>query len=321
MPSWPCRCSQHRRDGIGRSLTAAHVFAYRLLQLKQTDLAIQTFERVLDLRSSGSQSYRDLAIVFAHRAERPPEIGRVRRKLLLRLCPSDRSVRPDVQKTYWHQGVANRTDCLGGSQPDHSEGEDGGRYEYPALAPTNSPAGHGSPCCDHLAGGWNECRSRVHRALGRGDLDRHELTTIGGSVNLYSDQGTGAGGICDPPGRTIWGEYKIDTNYYDAGRAELLGAATVYVDVFTNYGRPNQRHKSLIIHLQPSKETISLGKVEFHPPAPPRFNAMKVTGGTATTKKGGRQATAMRFQWKGFIELPLGEKGVKGRFRLVGNHW
>ena len=147
--------------------------------------------------------------------------------------------------------------------------------------------------------------------------DRHELTTIGGSVNLYSDQGAGLEEYAIH--KAPVGEYKIDTNYYDAGRAELLGAATVYVDVFTNYGRPNQRHKSLIIHLQPSKETISLGKVEFHPPARRGFKCHEGDRGTATRKKGGRQATAMRFQWKGFIELPLGEKGVKGRFRLVGN--
>ena len=41
------------------------VLGYRLLQIGQLDLAVQTFEQVLEMRPEEPQSYRDLALALA----------------------------------------------------------------------------------------------------------------------------------------------------------------------------------------------------------------------------------------------------------------
>ena len=55
--------------------TLLRVLGYRLLQIGQLDLAVQTFEQVLDLRPEEPQSYRDLALALARRAEMAREPG------------------------------------------------------------------------------------------------------------------------------------------------------------------------------------------------------------------------------------------------------
>ena len=45
------------------------VLGHRLVQIGQLDLAVQTFEQVLELRPEEPQSYRDLALTLARRAE------------------------------------------------------------------------------------------------------------------------------------------------------------------------------------------------------------------------------------------------------------
>ena len=46
------------------------VLGHRLVQVGELDLAVQTFDRVLELRPEEPQSYRDLALTLARRAER-----------------------------------------------------------------------------------------------------------------------------------------------------------------------------------------------------------------------------------------------------------
>jgi hypothetical protein len=44
---------------------------------------------------------------------------------------------------------------------------------------------------------------------------------------------------------------------------KLLGAVTLQVDIFTNYGRDNERHKSITRRLREKTETIQVGEIEF----------------------------------------------------------
>ena len=50
---------------------------------------------------------------------------------------------------------------------------------------------------------------------------------------------------------------------FGSSAARLLGEVTVQVDVFTNYGRPNEQHQSLTIRLREAKDTVKIGDVEF----------------------------------------------------------
>jgi uncharacterized protein YfaP (DUF2135 family) len=59
------------------------------------------------------------------------------------------------------------------------------------------------------------------------------------------------------------GMYTIQANYYGSSSAQLQGAVTLQVDVFTHYGRPNEQRKSLTLRLSEKKETFTIGQIEF----------------------------------------------------------
>jgi len=44
---------------------------------------------------------------------------------------------------------------------------------------------------------------------------------------------------------------------------ELVGEVTVQVDVFTNYGRISELHKSITVRLKEAKDTIDIGQIDF----------------------------------------------------------
>ena len=43
----------------------------------------------------------------------------------------------------------------------------------------------------------------------------------------------------------------------------VLSPVTVQVDVFANYGRPNEQRKSLTLWLKEAQETVCGGEIEF----------------------------------------------------------
>ena len=63
--------------------------------------------------------------------------------------------------------------------------------------------------------------------------------------------------------RAAHGMYKIEADYFGSRATRLLGAVTVQVDVFTNYGRPNEQRKSLTLRLKEAQETVRVGEIEF----------------------------------------------------------
>jgi hypothetical protein len=43
----------------------------------------------------------------------------------------------------------------------------------------------------------------------------------------------------------------------------MIGPVTVQVDVFTNWGRANEKKKSLTLRLTQNKEVVTIGEIEF----------------------------------------------------------
>ena len=63
--------------------------------------------------------------------------------------------------------------------------------------------------------------------------------------------------------RAMHGVYRIQSDYFGSRATQLLGPITVQVDVFTNYGRSNQKHKSLTVRLAEQKQHVDIGEIEF----------------------------------------------------------
>jgi hypothetical protein len=242
--------------------TVLRAFGNRLLHLKQTDAAVRSFERTLDLRPNEPQSYRDLAIAIARRA-------------------NEAAKSPSHSKDAVRDDYARAIDLFAGmfqSRTDVQLSPIGliALEEVNQIIPKAKAAGvspirlpsrlvRSLDMDVRIVISWLSDGTNVDPAIteptGEVAYDQHRLTTIGGLISLYSSQGYGLEEYALR--KAAPGKYKIDIDYYGSGTTRLLGATAVQVDVFTNYGRPSQRHESLLVRLQPSQQTINLGEIEF----------------------------------------------------------
>ena len=86
-------------------------------------------------------------------------------------------------------------------------------------------------------------------------------TRIGGNVSRDFTQGYGPEEYCLH--KSMKGMYAVQTNFFGSGAQSLTGAVTLQVDVFSNWGRPNEKRKSLTLRLTDKKETFTIGEIEF----------------------------------------------------------
>jgi Ca-activated chloride channel family protein len=89
----------------------------------------------------------------------------------------------------------------------------------------------------------------------------HPLSTIGGAVSKDLTQGYGPEEYMVR--KAMHGLYTIKAKFYGSGSVKLAGAVTVQVDIYTNFGRENENHKSITVQLKGKKEMITIGQIEF----------------------------------------------------------
>jgi len=89
----------------------------------------------------------------------------------------------------------------------------------------------------------------------------HNRTAIGGLLSRSFTDGYGPEEYLVHKG--THGKYTIQTTYSGSPAAWVLGAVTLHVDVFTNFGRADERRQSFTIRLKNSDDTVTVGEVEF----------------------------------------------------------
>jgi len=238
------------------------VLGHRLVQIGQLDLAVETFQQVLDLRPEEPQSCRDLALTLAHRAEQAGKEGSQRPE----------AIRADFARAIdlLVRVVMSRWD---GRFP---EIEVIALEEVNRIIPLAKAAGVSDIPLDprlvklldvdiRIVMTWHADNTDIDlwvtEPSGEKAYYGHNRTTIGGLVSRDFTQGYGPEEYLvrkAPPGM-----YRIEANYFGTRATRLLGAVTVQVDVLTNYGQPNQQRKSLTIRLTDARETIRIGEIEF----------------------------------------------------------
>ena len=243
------------------------VFARRLTQLEDLDLAIVTFERIVELRPDEPQSHRDLALALASRAasraEEAPELA---------LSDYQRSL-----------------DALARVVMD--EWERFAEIELIALVELNDILA--------LARKIGEVRVPVDtRLIQRLDMDirivmswdadstdmdlhvieptgeeayyGHNRTRIGGRVSRDFTQGYGPEEYSIR--KAMKGDYVVRTTFFGSSAANLQGAVTLTLDLYTDYGRETQHHEAITIRLAESKDSFTVGNITFE-----GSKALKVT--------------------------------------------
>ena len=236
------------------------VLGHRLAQTGRLELAVLTFEEVLRLRPEEPQSYRDLALVLARRAEEKAG-GR-----------NSDAMRDDYARAIdllWQVVIRHWDNRF-------AEIELIALEELNAVLPKAQAAGVKDIPVDkrlvklldvdvRIVMTWHADNTDIDlwviEPSGEKAFYGHNRTTIGGLVSRDFTGGYGPEEYLVR--RAMHGTYDIKANYYGSRAVELLGAVTVQVDVFTGFGRPSEQHKSLTLRLKAAKETVDIGQIEF----------------------------------------------------------
>lgn len=230
------------------------VLAHKLYQIGKLDLSTMLFEEVLEMRPEEPQSYRDLALVLAKRAEKGGSRSRNDFRRAIELLYN-------VVMKQWDR---------------FAEIEGIALMEINRLIPKAKNAGVEEIPVDprliklldvdvRIIMTWDadltDMDLWVIDPSGEKSFYSNPLSRIGGRMSRDFTQGYGPEEYILK--KAMKGDYQIKTNYYGSSAAKLIGAVTLQVDVYTNYGRKNEKHQAITIRLKNNKETINIGKIKF----------------------------------------------------------
>ena len=242
--------------------TLLRVLGHRLVQIGQLDMAAQTFERVLELRPEEPQSYRDLALTLARRAQQAAKAG----------TGSPDAIRNDYSRAIdlLVHVIMDRWDVRF-PEIEVIALEEVNRIIPPAKAVGVSKIGLDPRLVRlldvdiRIVMTWHADNTDIDlwviEPSGEKAYYGHNRTTIGGLVSRDFTQGYGPEEYLVR--KAAMGMYRVETNFFGSRATRLLGAVTVQVDVFTNFGRPNEQCKSLTVRLKGAQETVRIGEIEF----------------------------------------------------------
>jgi tetratricopeptide (TPR) repeat protein len=244
------------------------VFAHRLTQIGELDLAILTFERIRELRPDEPQSHRDLALALAargaERAEDPTRRVAALNDYQLALDGLAKVVMDEWERFAEIELIAlvELNDFLPRAQQ---------------LGDVRVPVD--SRLIDHLD---MDIRIVMSWDADMTDMDLHVMepsgeeayysfnrTRIGGRVSRDFTQGYGPEEYSIRKAMT--GKYILRTKFFGSSAAQLQGAVTLYVDLYTDYGRPTQQKQSITLRLTDSKETFTVGEITFEKRKPKKI--------------------------------------------------
>jgi len=87
------------------------------------------------------------------------------------------------------------------------------------------------------------------------------LTKAGGHVSADFTEGYGPEEYVIHHAKP--GRYVIQADYYGSRAQTLQGPVTVQADVYTNYGRKNEKRQRLTLRLDKEKDTTTVGEINF----------------------------------------------------------
>ena len=240
------------------------VLASRLTQIEELDLAVLTFERVAELRPDEPQSHRDLALALARRAavraadpsQRVAALNDYQRAL---------DLLARVVMDEWERFAEIELLALVELNNFLPKAQQLGEVRIPVDQRLIKPLDMDIRIVMSWDADLTDMDLHVIEPSGEEAYYSHNRTTIGGRVSRDFTQGYG------PEEYSIRaamkGTYTVRTKFFGSSAAQLQGAVTLYLDLYTDYGRPTEQRQSVTIRLAEDKETFTVGEITFAGPA------------------------------------------------------
>ncbi len=221
------------------------IVAYKLQYLGEIHLGINLFEYIKEIRAEEPQSYRDLALALVDKGQYQRACD-----LLYELAMKNwngRFVSINLQAITEMNAIISK---------------------YPNKIDTKN---YDSRLISAMP--------LDIRIVLRWDLDNTDIdlwvTDPKKEKCFYSNKNTKIGGLLpkDYTGgygpeefllkSAIKGQYKIECNYYASQAVKMTGGATLFLDLYTNYGKENETKKTIIVRAKENKEVVQIGEYLF----------------------------------------------------------
>ncbi len=219
------------------------VLGNRLLQIGYAGKAVQTLEDVLKIAEEEPQSYRDLAIAYAENGDAQRAV-----EMLYSIAKKD-----------WH-GRFPEVELIALNEMNNIIAQ--------AKTPVNTD-GIDSRLIKNMPVGL--------RVVLNWDSDNTDIdlwvTDPADEKCFYSAPRTKSGGRIsrDFTGgygpeeymirRPLSGKYTIQANYFGTRQQNLHGPTTIYLDIYTDYGTPQEKKRTITLPLKTNKEIVKVGEI------------------------------------------------------------
>ncbi|HPT47247.1 MAG TPA: DUF2135 domain-containing protein, partial [Candidatus Rifleibacterium sp.] len=222
------------------------ILAHRLSQIDELETSAAIFEEVLEMRKEEPQSYRDLALVLGRKGDYRRAV-----ELLYEIVVKPWDSRfPEIEVI----AIEELNSLVIKAK---AAGIDDFKVDARLLKPVDVDL--------RIVMTWDADQTDmdlwVVEPSGEKAYYGYPRTSTGGLVSRDFTQGYGPEEYMVRKART--GMYEIQTNFFGSSSQKVAGAVTLQVDIFTNFGRADEKRRSVTLRLTDSKETFKVADIEF----------------------------------------------------------
>ncbi len=221
------------------------ILAHRLEQLGYFKLAVLIFRDVLKIREEEPQSYRDLGLALeleGNLQEAADNLYKVA------------EIKWDSRFNEIELIALNELNNLISKNPDKI---DVSKYDKQLIKHM--------PDDIRIVLNWDadncDMDLWVFDPTGENCYYGHPATRIGGKMSRDFTQGYGPEEYIIK--KAMPGKYKINVNYYGSRQQKIVGPTTIMMQIFTNYGKENEKKQEITLRLKEIKELIEVGEIEI----------------------------------------------------------
>lgn len=222
------------------------ILGHRLAQLEELEASAEIFAEVLEMRKEEPQSYRDLALVLGRIGRYDEAIN-----LLYEVIKKTWDSRfPEIEVI----ALEELNNLIGKAK---IAGVSNFKVDERLIKPIDVDL--------RIVMTWDADMTDmdlwVMEPSGEKAFYSNPSTAIGGLVSRDFTRGYGPEEYMIRQART--GTYEIKTNFFGSTSQKIAGAVTLQVDIFTNYGRENEKRRSVTLRLKENRETFTVAEIEF----------------------------------------------------------
>jgi len=221
------------------------ILAHRLEQLEYFKLAISVYEEVVKIRAEEPQSFRDLSLCLASDGQYQKALDTIYFAI----------------KKPW-DGRFPEIEAIMSVEMNRIISKAAGKID---LSKIDKRLIKDMPVDVRIVLNWDTNNSDMDLwVMDPYDVKcfySHALTYTGGRISRDFTQGYGPEEFLIK--EALPGKYIIQANYYGSSSQRITGPTTIYLELYTNYGKKNEKKETITMQLSSEARVVDIGVLEF----------------------------------------------------------